>query len=86
VSMTSFDVAATRCRECLFGANRIVSGARAAQLLDQCRKNDTHFVCHKFSQEGRDVCCRGFFETQPPTQLMRVAGRLGVIRDVEVPW
>lgn len=75
-----FKVMQERCDQCLFSKNKIVSNVRRAQLLDECKRKDNHFICHK----SEDVCCRGFFDTQT-SQLIRIAGRLGAIEFVPVP-
>lgn len=71
-----------QCNECLFSKNRIVTTTRMRSILAECARKDSHFICHKATQEGEDVCCRGFYDTQPPSQLMRIAGRLNMIRFV----
>lgn len=75
-----FKVYAERCDECLFSKDKIVSDARRKQILTDCRRRDSHFICHK----SKDVCCRGFYEKQS-CNLIRIAGRLGAIEFVPVP-
>lgn len=60
-----FKVRATRCAECLFGPDKIVSDARRKEVLATCAKKDKHFICHKHA----DVCCRGFFDTGRSTAV-----------------
>lgn len=79
-----FEVCEKQCEQCLFSPNRIVSKKRMGEILKDCRQKDAHFQCHKASIVGRDVCCRGFYETQT-SQLMRIAGRLNMIKFVPVP-
>jgi len=74
-----------QCSQCLFTAMRIVSKKRMAEIIKECRKNDTHFICHKHSVNGDDVMCRGFYETQPPSQLLRIAERLNMVIFVKPP-
>lgn len=93
----AFKIAAERCENCLFGRDRIVDGKRMKQVLDECRRRDAHFICHKFAVgsfgeddelveiDGVDVCCRGFYDTQPPTQLIRIAERVNCIEFVPLP-
>ncbi|KIL42101.1 hypothetical protein SD70_02655 [Gordoniibacillus kamchatkensis] len=57
-----FQVAEKRCNECLFSANKIVSDERKAEVLADCALNDAHFICHKATLKGKDVCCRGFYD------------------------
>ncbi|MCL5460419.1 hypothetical protein M3M33_17405, partial [Loigolactobacillus coryniformis] len=58
-----------------------MSDERRAEILRDCARKDTHFICHKSSMTGGDACCRGFYDdamkpTGRPTQMMRIAGRL----------
>jgi hypothetical protein len=62
-------LAARRCDQCLTTRTRIVEGARAAQIVRDCRREDRHFVCHKGSAAGLIVHCRGVHE------LLRGGGR-----------
>lgn len=87
-----FKVCAERCDQCLFSKTPIVSNARRRQVLDDCARRDTHFICHKHGHgsedelHGQDVCCRGFYDADPGrTNLMRIAGRLGAIEFVPFP-
>lgn len=71
-----------RCDQCLFSNNRIVPAKRKEQIIRQCRRDDTHFTCHKATLRGEDVQCRGYFDSQPPSQMTRIAERLGVLKFV----
>ena len=79
----SFKVQKKQCDQCLFSKNRIVDSKRMKQILKDCDKRDVHFICHKGTMNGKDVCCRGFYDTRT-TNLIRIAGRLGVIEEVEL--
>ena len=70
-----FKICETRCEQCLFGADRIVSKKRMAEIVKDCRAKDGHFICHKHE----DVMCRGYYETQPAPQMLRIAERLGMV-------
>lgn len=72
-------VAKEKCDQCLFSLNKIVSDARRKEVLENCKRRDCHFICHK----TKDVCCRGFYDTQT-SNLIRVMGRIGGIEFVEV--
>lgn len=76
-----FKVMSRPCDQCLMTPKRIVSGARAAQLIKQCRRKDCSFICHK-SPSGQEVACRGHFDTGVG-QMSRIAERLGMIEDVD---
>ena len=52
-------LAARCCGQCLTTRKRIVPGARAAEIIRGCRKTGNHFVCHKGSEAGLIVHCRG---------------------------
>ena len=81
----TFKVVKERCDQCLFSDNKIVSNSRRKEVLNACRKKDTHFICHKFNIAGnQDVCCKGFYETQT-SQMIRIAQRLNAVEFVEVP-
>lgn len=82
-----FRVYEQRCEQCLFSPERIVSSQRMAEVLRQCAATDTHFVCHKSSIYGDgNVCCRGFYDRDPAaSNLMRIAGRLGLVEFVPLP-
>jgi hypothetical protein len=82
--MSGFEVCEKQCDQCLFSPNRIVSKARMAQIVRDCRKQDRHFQCHKASIAGRDVCCKGFYDTQT-SQLMRIAQRVNAVKLVPIP-
>ncbi len=80
----AFQVCAKQCDQCLFNSNRIVSKARVRQVLKQAECHDSHFVCHKYSRHGADVCCRGFYDANPmKTNLMRIAHRLNMVQFVD---
>jgi hypothetical protein len=91
-----FRVAAERCDECLFSKDAIVDNARRREILSDCARRDAHFICHKFTLAAmrleRDpenvgqTCCRGFYDRNPAaTNLMRIAGRLGMVEAVPLP-
>ena len=77
-----FQVCETKCDQCLFSKDRIVSKERMVQLIEQCKKDDTHFTCHKASNAGRDVCCRGFYD-QYDSQMIQIAQRLNMVEFVD---
>lgn len=76
-------VAKKCCGQCLFTSKKIVSDERKASILEDCVRNDTHFVCHKASMKGEDVVCRGFFGNHD-SSMIRIAGRLNMIEFVDV--
>lgn len=83
--MAGLQVCESKCDQCLFTPQRIVSKERFAEIVRDCRQEDRHFICHKGSLTGNDaLVCRGFFDTQT-SQMIRIAGRLGLIEFVPVP-
>lgn len=70
-------LASRRCSECLVTRNRIVSAARARELLAQCRRADVHFQCHKGSIAGLNVHCRGVHDIMPD-RAYRFAVAVGI--------
>jgi hypothetical protein len=60
--MTELVLASRRCDQCLTTARRIVPGARAAQIIKDCRAERNHFFCHKGDLAGNRLHCRGVHE------------------------
>lgn len=50
------------CQNCLFSKDRIVSGKAAKQIIKECIQNETHFICHKATMNGEDICCKTFYD------------------------
>lgn len=80
--MAGFAVMAERCDQCLFGANKIVSNTRRAEILLKIRQEDGYFICHKASIAGVKAACRGDFDQNGCGQLGRIMDRLGAIEFV----
>jgi hypothetical protein len=78
-----FKVMKDRCDQCLYGPDKIVSDRRRKQILNDLRKRDDWFVCHKATIAGQSVCCRGDFDQRGGGQLGRIAGRLGAVQFVD---
>lgn len=91
-------VASKMCGSCIFGPNSAIKGRpeRMRDLAEQWRRHDTFQVCHHAGTEGEDddgnpvldgeaIVCRGFYDTQPPSQMIRIAQRLNCIEFVDVP-
>lgn len=80
-----FEVCENKCDQCLFTPNRVVGATRVKQILQDCAKRDTHFACHKGTIAGKDLCCKGFYDSGLSSNLMRVSMRMGWVRFVPVP-
>ena len=74
------------CKECLLGDSPIVSNDRRKEILKGCAEKQTHFICHKASMEGEDICCKTFYDRMGQySQMARMAQRLGMLKFVEQP-
>ena len=40
------------CKNCLLSKDRIVSEERSKEIINGCKKEQTHFVCHKVRNRG----------------------------------
>ena len=69
-----FKVKKECCGECLFSKDKIVSNERRRNILEGCKKNDNHFICHK----TKDTCCRGFYDSQT-SNMIRISQRLNMV-------
>lgn len=75
----------TKCNQCLFTKNRVVSEEVAAKIIKTALKKDTYFNCHKTQVKGlkSNVCCKGFWDAHKNNfNLGRVAQRLGIVEKV----
>ena len=73
-----FKVKKECCDQCLFGKNKIISNERRKEILGECRKNDSYFVCHK----SESVCCHGSHKAQIG-RMSQVCPRKGWVEFVE---
>lgn len=80
-----FEVCEKQCDQCLFSKNKIVSDKRRTQLLQEIAQEQSYFECHKATIAGKKTCCRGFYDRLGyRSQMVRIAGRLGAVKFVEV--
>lgn len=72
-------VCKNKCDQCLFSPNRIVSKERMQEILDDCAKNNSQFLCHKFQikHPKSKVICRGFYE-EKDSVAMQFAKRYNI--------
>lgn len=82
-----FQVYQERCMNCLFGKERIVSTERAKEIIETCKRNQTHFVCHVSTIENNgNICCRGFYDTfGDEIDKIQIAKRLDLVEFVVLP-
>ena len=82
----SFKVYKTPCQNCLLSKDAIVSPKRRREIIQSCATEQTHFICHKSSMEGGNVCCRTFYDQMGNvTQMIRIAQRLRAVEFVDLP-
>lgn len=70
------------CGQCLFGKDKIVSNQRRKEILNDCRQNDNHFICHKATINDEDICCKGFYDSQT-SNMIRISQRLNMVQFVD---
>ncbi len=82
LSVSELNVMERQCDECLFSAAALVTPERRQEILSQCRRDGTAFLCHKATLSGNlQVVCRGFAEREQT--LVIVLGRaLSLVREV----
>lgn len=84
--MNGFEVYSEQCKNCLLSKDRIVSGQRAREIIQGCITSGSYFICHKASLSGKETACRGFYDAfEDRSQIIQVAKRLGVVREVPQP-
>ena len=70
----------------MLSADSIVSPKRKKEIISGCSRDQTHFICHKATQEGKDIVCNTFYEKLGHvSQMIRIAGRLNMIQFVDQP-
>lgn len=74
-------VAEKRCNECLFSKNKIVDDDRKAEVIAECARKGSYFICHK-SHAGPPVICRGFFD-EVPNRTCHMAKVLRIVQFVD---
>jgi len=73
-----------QCSQCLFSKNRIVSKERASEIIKGCVNDQSHFICHKATIEGKDIMCRGYYDKLGHhSQNLRIAQRLNIVQFIK---
>ena len=77
----------SKCQNCLFKQDRIVSPERAKEIITECIDQNTHFICHCSTMlNSGNVCCRGFYDIHgDEIQKIQIAKRLNLVESVELP-
>lgn len=74
-------VCQSKCDQCLFSSNRIVTKERMKQIIANTLKANTHFICHKGSINKQNIACAGWAERYGSTWLT-LAKQLNLIKYV----
>ena len=81
-----FKVYKTQCKNCLLSKDRIVPSDIANQIIKDCVKEQTHFICHKASMNDEDVCCRKFYEEfGNKVNRIRIFDRFKMVEFIDQP-
>ena len=77
----------SRCQNCLFEKDRIVSPERAKEIIKECISAETHFICHCSTMlNSGNVCCRGFYDIHgDEIRKIQIAKKLNLLEFVELP-
>jgi len=78
-----FQVYKKPCKNCLFTKDRIVSKERKEEIVEECIKENTHFICHKSTK----ICCSSFHKKYPGLSISERIAHIsgGKIEYVELP-
>lgn len=86
IDASKFMVCAKRCKQCLYGPEKIVDEARKAELITSIEIDDSYFVCHMGSlTDNNQLCCRGWYDANPTAKIVLLAKALGCEQFIEVP-
>ena len=72
------------CNQCLFTKNKIVSDERRAEILEDCEKNNSHFMCHKATIKGLNVTCHAFYKQKTNPQISALFESMGQVDFVNI--
>lgn len=69
------------CKNCLLSEDSIVSPERRKDLIDECKKKQKYFICHKASMKGEEeiICHKFYKELGQHSQAIRLAERLKMV-------
>lgn len=76
-------VMSEKCAQCAFTPERIVPGARVAEIVNETKDVEgAHFICHLTTIAGDgDSICAGWYENLGDRDpLLQMADRLGIIQ------
>ena len=74
------------CKNCLLSTDAIVSAKRRKDIIKTCIQEQSYFICHKASMNGKDICCKSFYDKLGhKSQMVRIAERLNAVKYVDQP-
>lgn len=74
------------CENCLLSKDRIVSPKKAKKIIEDCKRTQRYFVCHKASINNEEVVCSTFYNTLGGiSQGIRMAQILDVVEFIDQP-
>ena len=73
-----------KCNQCLFSKNKIVSDARKAEILSDCKDNNNHFECHKATIAGKHATCHAFYKKCTNQALSAALEQAGLVQFVDI--
>lgn len=76
-------VRAHRCKNCLYGPDPIPTPARAAQIRAKCARDGSPFECHLGTISGEKTRCRGWFDANQGSLVVRLARMLDLVDWIE---
>lgn len=75
-------VCESKCDQCLFSKNRVVSKERMKEIIQLTLLANTHFTCHKGTIKNQNIACAGWVERYGSTWLT-LAKSLNLIKFIK---
>lgn len=74
------------CKNCLLSADAIVGPDRRKEIIGDCTRNQSHFICNIASINDEEILCKTFYDNfGHVSQMVRISERLGMVEFVEQP-
>lgn len=81
-----FKVFKTECNNCLLSKDSIVSPNARKEIIKDCARKQTFFICHKASIKNEETCCKTFYDKLGHiAQIIRIAQRINAVEFIEQP-
>jgi len=72
------------CDQCLFSKDKIVSDIRKSEILEECKNENNHFICHKATILGKKVTCHAFYKKCTNPALSQMLESMGEVDFVDI--